>query len=342
MQFLGCAKNTNGDSDSSVVNPEDEEVFSIEAFGIVKATRERTIAIEFPATIEKIHATSGQRVTIGTVLITLNIGPYQGQQGALKSKVKIAQLRLDQYQSDYARSDASASSDYRRLENSVASAQREIDQLTQERYELDLRIGRGTEPEMNKLEVDLEQAQKELLAAENDLDLRNTLYKDGSVAEKELEQELHAVEALRFRVRNLTLSVESMKNRQGQELSRLRLLISQKTAEGESVPHGIALVKILDLDTLVVEAEVPEEFIKEIALDSAATITPLADPERVYTGKVTHIAGMAKSRNGETVVDVTLEVLDHDGFLIPYFNVDIEFTHRPEDRSEATDDSYTS
>ena len=103
--------------------------------------------------------------------------------------------------------------------------------------------------------------------------------------------------------------------------------------KGEVVATGVALVKILDLDSLVVEAGVPEEFIKEIELESIAEIKPLADTEKKYVGTVTHISGMAVSRNGETVVDVVLSIEDHDGFLIPNFNVDIEFS--PEEKEKA-------
>jgi HlyD family secretion protein len=395
----GCAKG-DGDVDSTAAPTEKEEAFSIEAFGVVKVMRERTIAIEFPATIQKIHVTTGQKVTKGTTLVTLDIGPYKDQQAGLRHRLRVARLQLDQLDADHVRSDATASSEYRRLENSLASAQREVDQLTDEYEELRLSISSGDEPEMNKLRVNLDQARKELLVAEDDLALRNALYKDGSVSEKELEQELHAVEALRSQAKNLALSVESLGNRQRQELSRLQLLVSQKTVgvdnlriqaeqlagpeittieiqkaqieayelemdqllakslrpfvmdshivcdvengifyeitktEGEPVTLGIPLVRILDLDSLVVEALVPEEFIKEIALGDTATITPLADPDRAYAGQVTHIAGMANSRNGETSVNVTLEVLDHDGFLVPYFNVDIEFTPTQENDSD--------
>ena len=85
------------------------------------------------------------------------------------------------------------------------------------------------------------------------------------------------------------------------------------------------MARILDLATLVVETGVPEEFIKEISLGSDATIKPLADRDRTYEGRVIRVSSMARAGTGETVVDVVLDIIDHDGFLIPNFNVDIEF-----------------
>ena len=106
-----------------------------------------------------------------------------------------------------------------------------------------------------------------------------------------------------------------------------------ESAEGKPVVSGTTITTILDLDTLIVEAGVPEEFIKDINLETEANIKPLADRDRKYPGRVVHIAGMASSQSGETVVTVVLEVLDHDGFLMPNFNVDIEFSPSEVDES---------
>ena len=399
MAIAAC-NGGNGDAPEETAAVAEDETFTIEAFGTVKATVTRALAIEFPATVETIHVSAGQRVTSGSVLMTLDTHSYDNQQEALMSKIEIARLRLDQINSDYEKSDVSTSSELRKVENSIESAQQEIDQLNREYEDLRRKVSTGEDPEMKKLIVDLGQSKKELQAAEDELNTKNELYKDGSILENELERERNSVEALRSRVTNLDLSIESMKDHQRQELSRLQLSITQKSismenmkiqleqlagpeatnikiqetqiaayeqeleqllaqsefpyirdnqivsdvengiiqeisgTKGEVVATGVALVKILDLDSLVVEAGVPEEFIKDINLASVADIKPLADTDRKYAGKVTHIAGMAVSKNGETVVDVILEILDHDGFLIPNFNVDIAFSPEKPEQGE--------
>ena len=403
LAALAACGNESDNSAAPSLSTTEEEDFSIEAFGTVAVTRARALSIEFPALIETIHVSEGERVTSGSVLITLDARSYENQQAALRSKIEIARLRLDQIRDDYEKSETSTSSEFRTLENSIASAQQEIDQLIGEYEDLRHKITTGEDPEVRKLEVDLEQGKKELQAAEDELNLRNELSKDGSILERDLERERNAVEALRSKTVNLELTIESTKNRQRQELNRLQLAITQKTigaenmkiqldllagpeatnleiqkrqiaayeqelgqlmsrsqfpyidgnrivsdvengivreikgTEGDVVATGVALIEILDLDSLVVNARVPEEFVKDIEPASIALIKPLADTDREYTGRVSRISGMAVSRNGETVVDVTLEILDHDGFLIPNFNVDIEFSPKESEGSETTE-----
>ena len=405
---LPACKSADENTDADVTVASDEEEFSIEAFGTVRATRARTLAIEFPATIETVHASDGQKVEKGTVLISLDTHSYISRQEALSRKIDMARLKLRQIKRNYEKSDETTISEYRKLENSIGSAQQEIDQLKREYDSLRRKVTTGEGPELKKLLVDLEQSKKELSAAEDELNTKNELFKEGSVLEKELEQERNAVEALRSRVTNLGFSIESMEESQRQELSRLQLSITQKSinienmklqleqlagpettdiqiqesqieayekeleellslsqfeyidgnllvsdvkngiiqeisgTEGEVVATGMTLVKILDLDSLVVEAGVPEEFIKEIEIDSEAKIKPLADSDREYVGTVTHISGMAVSRNGETVVDVILQIIDHDGFLIPNFNVDIEFSPEEKLDDEPKDEAQPS
>ncbi len=94
--------------------------------------------------------------------------------------------------------------------------------------------------------------------------------------------------------------------------------------EGDSVPSENRLLSIIDLDSLYVEANVPEEFIKDIELGNEAFVIPLADDDRKYSGSVTYIGKMAVELHGETIVPVHIKVNDNDGFLLPNFNVDIE------------------
>ncbi|OCL25360.1 hypothetical protein U472_13495 [Orenia metallireducens] len=84
------------------------------------------------------------------------------------------------------------------------------------------------------------------------------------------------------------------------------------------------LLDIMDLSTVIVEAEVPEEFIKDVKLGAEATIVPLADSNREYHGKVMRISNMAIKDGGETIVLVEISIDDYDDFLLPSFNVDVE------------------
>lgn len=96
-------------------------------------------------------------------------------------------------------------------------------------------------------------------------------------------------------------------------------------SEGEKISPGTKCVTVIDNTSLLVEGYIPEEFIKDINTGDKAVIRPVADPEKSYPGKVSAVAAMAIERNNETVVPVTVDITEGEGFLLPNFNVDITF-----------------
>ena len=141
--------------------------------------------------------------------------------------------------------------------------------------------------------------------------------------------------------------VENLEEEYGQTLTRLAnpwlledYIVSDRKscvvtgidcAEGDVWAGGKKLLTLVDLESTVVEANVPEEFIKDVAKDAVATVKPLADPDREYQGKVTLISSVAVNRNGETVVPIHIELDDRDSFLLPGFNVDVEIERVPDE-----------
>lgn len=104
-----------------------------------------------------------------------------------------------------------------------------------------------------------------------------------------------------------------------------RGILSQSYAvDGDILTPGQKVCTILDADSLRVEAQIPEEFIKDVAIGDTAIITPTSDQGRIYTGVVSKIAAMADYKNGETVVTIFVDIQDNDGFLLPNFNVDVQ------------------
>lgn len=96
--------------------------------------------------------------------------------------------------------------------------------------------------------------------------------------------------------------------------------------QGDVASPQKKLLSILDLDSLEILANIPEEFYKDIKVGSAASITPVADKSRKYRGKVTYISGKAINSNGETQIPVRISIEDPDGFLHPGFNVDVSIS----------------
>ena len=185
LSLSACGPEENTVPDSSI--PEANQAINIESFGVVRTTRERVIAIEFPAVVRKIHTLDGQAVSKGTVIMELDMGPYNELVADAISQLEIARLRLVQMQNEYERGGASKSSEYRKLENSIASAEQELEQMQREHDELHEKLVSESEPDLKKLALDLSLARSELRTREEALEQKQTLFDRGRATTKELE-----------------------------------------------------------------------------------------------------------------------------------------------------------
>lgn len=86
-----------------------------------------------------------------------------------------------------------------------------------------------------------------------------------------------------------------------------------------------ALLSLSDLNSLYVQANVSEEFIKDITVGKSVQIIPNADPSAKITGKVTSVANAATlDKNGDTYIPVNISIDQNNGKLLPNYNVDVE------------------
>ncbi len=145
--------------------------------------------------------------------------------------------------------------------------------------------------------------------------------------------EITIIEIQRVRVKvlegelfNLKVKLDRSYLKQGLIISNVkRGIVTQINCfEGDVLQPGQKLVSIINLDSLKVEGDVPEEFIKNICLNKEVTIIPLAFPDREYTGRVVHISSLAVIKKGETVVPILIALADNYPELLPNFNVDIK------------------
>ncbi len=145
--------------------------------------------------------------------------------------------------------------------------------------------------------------------------------------------EITVIEIQRERVKSLEDELENLKVKLGRSYFKDNRITSDVNRgivtevscfEGDVVNSGQKLISIIDLDSLKVEGDVPEEFIKDVELDEEVTIIPLAYPDRRYIGRVVHISSMAIVKKGETVVPILISLNNNDEWLLPNFNVDIE------------------
>ena len=98
--------------------------------------------------------------------------------------------------------------------------------------------------------------------------------------------------------------------------------ITYKT--GDFVSTSVKALSIINLDSMVVEANIPEEFISKVKLGAEATLIPDADKSKIIKGKVTSIANNAVTNNGETTVLARITFDDNENILLPGYNVNIK------------------
>lgn len=201
--------------------------------------------------------------------------------------------------------------------------------------------------------------EKSVMDKKQELAHQKSLYADGMVSQSEITAIESALRGLTTDLDNARLSLKqqglsdnSVQASEQAELKKLELqfdtydemLRSGLWVEGDRVicpfekaivesfdlnalsfvePRSVIL-KLIDVDSLYIEAEVSEEFITQVQLGDLAEIKPLFDKDKLYKGRVTRISHLPYEKNGEMVVPVWITVDDKDGLLLPNFNVDVK------------------
>ncbi len=294
--------------------PRDERNW-IDAFGVVVVTVEKNINLDFSASIEKIHVKEGEHVGLNAPLVTLSIQDFQSQ------------IREKEYE------------------------------LNQAYFDL-----RKEELEYQKLKNELSNAERELGVDMKDLERTRELFNAGAVPKKDLDDSERVVNNREKAVEDVRLNLAKYENSSKntfalltnkinlleRDVARLKDKLKMQNLKGNTIisdiKNGIVysislaagdfinvsannqqkILSIMDLDSLVVEADVPEEFIKDVQIGSEVSIRPTANLDKEYKGNVTRISSMAVKKNNETIVPVEISVDNFDGFLKPNFNVDVQ------------------
>ncbi len=285
----------------------------VEAYGNIKALEVKNITLDFQAPVTAIHVKEGEKVKNGQKLVSLDLSE-------IKNQMELKDLELKAAETD----------------------------ITRNKSGIDLR----------KLQNDLKSAQDLYNKNMNELKTKEELYNSGSLSLSELDSFKKTVEGSKKSVDDAQFAIEGLNNSKGSEAIQKNLNASLLEANlnflgskldkayfsgsdvvsdvGNGLVYEIGyakgdiagpqkkLLSILDLDSLVVEANVPEEFIKNVKQGAEALIIPTADKTREYKGKIMHISGKATRNNGETLVAVLISIDGPDDFLLPEFNVDVK------------------
>jgi HlyD family secretion protein len=288
---------------------------NVEAFGVVKATAVKNITLDFQAPVTKLYVKEGERVKSGQPLVELDLSELENMIGSKDLSLAAAKNNMNRTLSN---------TDLKKLQNDHKNAQTIYDKDAKE------------------------------------LDTKELLYTAGSITLNELDSYRKQLDNDKKNLQDIAYAIEDQKNSKGTENDQKSLessilesdlkLLNSKLARTyiqgsdiiSDIKNGLVyelgyeqgdiagpqkkLLSIMDLDSLVVEAKVPEEFISDVKIGSSVSIIPTADKTRKYTGKVSYISGIASDNNGETQISVNITVDNMDDFLLPGFNADVSIT----------------
>lgn len=131
-----------------------------------------------------------------------------------------------------------------------------------------------------------------------------------------------------------SLEVEQMKNKYAKAYIKDNDVVldipkgvikSIKVVEGSKIGgESHCLLEVIDESSLVIKANVSEEFIKDVKVGAETNIIPYADREAVFKGKVKEIENMAIDHNGETVIPIIVEASEESPYLKYGYSADVE------------------
>jgi len=89
------------------------------------------------------------------------------------------------------------------------------------------------------------------------------------------------------------------------------------------------VLQLIDADSIIVIAEVEEEFIRNIALDDSVEIVPASDSSTSIPGTVIQISNEAVEKDGKRIIKVQIKPEDPGMVLKPGYSADV-YAHRKE------------
>ena len=331
---VGCEKK---DAEDAIAQQEQEQSKApvqqtVQAFGVVKTKQVKGIMVDLPASIEKVHVQEGQKVKKGDILITLSLKEIEEQIKEKEDSMKIAKLELRKLLEDIGDNN-NENIDYEpeiiQAKNNLEKTQIEYEKLEKDlkNKEAMLKTGAVSQNEFDDSKVILDQKQKEI---ENDKlrleDLKNKQRISNNKDALDIEIKEQNIVSLKSQLQTLKDKIAESGIKGNEIVCDISNGVIEKinNSAGDRLNSEKQIMSILDLDTLIVQANVAEDFIKDIKVGSKATINPLANPGKEYEGTISRISNMAVQENGETVVRVEITISEIDELLLPNFNMNIK------------------
>lgn len=174
--------------------------------------------------------------------------------------------------------------------------------------------------ELDQLNILLKSKQAQLDQIENS-NLANTQRQDSSVETARIDLETMKSKGEKDYL-NAGSIVSCVKNGIVQNIG----VVNGSILGAQNIPTRV--LRLIDADTIVVSAEVDEEFIKDVKLGGNVTIVPATDSSLSIPGVVTHISNLAVEKDGKRIIKVEVKPEDPNGELKPGYSADVYFPGR--------------
>ena len=345
----GCTSNKENVATPTVTKQKTTQ--TVDTFGVVKSNDVKEIYIDFPVLVESILVKEGQKVKKGDALIKINYQDYENQikdketeLRSLKIEQQDIKFELAKLKSDLAKlQDHLKNNSYPKLKksaNDLKNAKSIYDNSVQElaRMQELFESGAISQEDLESYKKSVDTNQKAIDDVNASIEsTKYDLQKEAGETDFKVKQKVYDSEIKAQKITSLEDTIKLMKDKiLKADIANNNIVSDLDNAiisdlgyvKGETTDTTKKLFSLMNLNSIIVQADVPEEFIKDIKLGSAAKIIPQADKSKEYTGKITYISNKSTLKNGETTVLVEASINDKDEFLIPDFNVDLKIDIR--------------
>lgn len=340
-------------------------------WGEVKYDRSYDISIDFPSIVKEVKVKEGDRVSLGQVLMTLDMSEFLGMTDKLQQQLEAGQAGL-----------LDILQDTKALEADIAQTQKDIDMKTEE-------LNKSTNADLKILHTSLELAKKEVENAKRDMNNNEALYNAGAISKNTLDQYKDILAQREKALTDIENNIKKTKDALGAELDLLNISLKSKGTQLEQIKKSnsanmakqnssvavsridleiminkinkdyidsnhivscvqngivqnigvingtqlgvqntpVSVLNLIDADSIIVSAEVEEEFINNIALGGVVEIVPVSDSSISIPGTVVRISNAAVEKDGKRVILVHIKPEDPGEVLKPGYSVDV-YHHR--------------
>lgn len=324
---------------------------SIEAFGVVKGTEAMSVNFDFSARVKKLYVKLGQRVTQGEPLLSLDVDIHRAEILNTEYELNMARFELRKEETALRRlreeiaekeQGLAENTDYeirsilsnlqktkaelekkQRLLSEEAISRSEVEDLEKNLYDLELSLAhlrQKKKEEIERLRTELELTSSSMESSPSETaPSETTLY-------SKIQMQKAKVALLEKKLNMLKKQLNQSFIRDDQVICNFKngVVSEINYDEGDLFFIEKKALTIINLDSLVIKANVGEDFIKDVKIGADVLITPVADYSRSYHGRVIHLSELAVVDNGETVIPVEISFEQQDDFLLPNYNVDVK------------------